>query len=281
LLALSIVGIFILKSILGVVESSRLTALRTSGKLTALDLGNNVKLRVALIPAGTFMMGSPMNEDGRLPDENQREVTISKPFYMGTFPVTQAQYQAVMGKNPSLRKEVGLLSQTADQAAGKNVIFSKGADKPVEQVSWSDAVKFCEKLSKKTGQKFRLPTEAEWEYACRAGTTTPFNTGMTITKDQAAYQGSANQPTFYGVYPANGWGHFDMHGNVLEWCSDWYGEYLMNNITDPKGANGGSSRVLRGGSYKNIPQECRSASRHKASPDYGRDNIGFRVVLDL
>jgi formylglycine-generating enzyme required for sulfatase activity len=258
---------------------------------TVLDLGNNVKMRLVLIPAGKFMMGSPATEAGRGSDEGpQHEVTISRPFYMGVFEVTQEQYEQVMGVNPS---------------------GFKGAKNPVENVSWDDAVEFCKKLSARTGKKVVLPTEAQWEYACRAGTTTAFHTGDALEPGQA----NANFPSNPGVwdrimawlgmssgqkaktfgttpagsFPPNGFGLYDMHGNVFEWCSDWYNNSYANlpagqagaKNQDPTGPDSGLCRVLHGGSWCPYLQHCRSASRNWYSPDYRYITIGFRVAMDL
>jgi formylglycine-generating enzyme required for sulfatase activity len=223
----------------------------------SLDLKEGGKLVLAPIPAGTFMMGSPATEDKRGDNETQHRVTISKPFYMGIHPVTQAQYQAIMGKNPA---------------------NFQGNDLPVEQVNWNDAVEFCQKISQKAGRTFRLPTEAEWEYACRAGTTTPFYFGNTISTEQANYDGNytygngvkgvhRQKTTSVGSFPANAWGLHDMHGNVWEWCADWYGDYPAEAAIDPQGVSNGPSRVLRGGSWNNNPQNCRSANRNRNDPD--------------
>ena len=246
-------------------------------KELTLDLGNNITMKLALIPAGKFTMGSPKEEQDAamaagvtrdlVPAEGpQHEVTISKPFYMGVHEVTQEQYEAVMDKNPS---------------------NFKGATNPVEKVSWDDAVAFCQALSRKTGKTVRLPTEAEWEYACRAGSKTRFS-----------YGDDDNQLGNYAWYPANSGGTahpagqkkpnafrlYDMHGNVWEWCSDWYaaGYYANANPIDPTGpAFGAPRRVLRGGSWGNAPQYCRSAFRLGYPPDYRYDIIGFRVSVDL
>jgi len=252
---------------------------------TELDLGNNVKMRLVLIPAGKFMMGSPATEAGRGSEEGpQHEVTISKPFYMGVFEVTQEQYEQVMGVNPS---------------------SFKGAKNPVENVSWDDAVEFCQKLSARTGKRVMLPTEAQWEYACRAGTTTAFHTGDVLKPGQAnavfaqiskpgvwdaimAWVGESSaqkttQTRPAGSFPPNGFGLYGMHGNVWEWCSDWYdGDYYANSPkTDPQGPEGGSYRVLRGGCWDSSPAVCRSAYRLWSSPDSRYFVIGFRVSVDL
>jgi formylglycine-generating enzyme required for sulfatase activity len=249
---------------------------------TVLDLGNDVQMRLVLIPAGKFMMGSPVTEAGRGSEEGpQHEVTISKPFYMGVFEVTQEQYEQVMGVNLG---------------------GFKGAKNPVEQVSWDEAVEFCRKLSARTGKKVTLPTEAQWEYACRAGTTTAFHTGDSLKPGQAnavipsnpnvwdrlmAWLGmSSGQKTLQtapaGSFPPNGFGLYDMHGNVWEWCSDWYGKdyYANSPKTDPQGPDSGSFRVLRGGSWDDDPQFCRSAYRNWLTPGFRDYRIGFRVAVD-
>jgi formylglycine-generating enzyme required for sulfatase activity len=232
---------------------------------------HGVSMKLVLIPAGKFLMGSPKTEEKRDSDDGQHPVTISKAFYLGTTEVTQKQYQAVMGSNPSTLK---------------------GDDLPVEKVSWNDAVEFCKKLSQKEGKAYRLPTEAEWEYACRAGTSTPFHTGATISTDQANYDGkytygngvkgvSRQKAVAVGSFKPNPWGLYDMHGNVFEWCSDWYGKYPQGEATDPTGPKQGALRVLRGGSARDVPAACRSAHRSKNSPNGRYNLIGFRVALDV
>jgi formylglycine-generating enzyme required for sulfatase activity len=241
---------------------------------------NSVGMKLVLVPAGSFLMGSAESEAERGADEGpQRRVTIPRPFYLGVFPVTQAEYQKVMSTRPAQ--------------------FSKGAGggptHPVEQVSWDDAVGFCRELSslgaeKEWARAYRLPTEAEWEYACRAGTTTPFAFGESLSGEQANFD--SNRPygaarpkpavgktTKVGSYPANAWGLFDMHGNVWEWCADWYAEGYGHG-TDG-GPRRGDRRVLRGGSWNNSGHLCRSARRNKYAPDFANDAIGFRVVLSV
>ena len=238
-----------------------------------LDLGNGVSMELVLIPAGEFTMGSPAAEEGHEDDESpQWRVTVSEPFYMGVHEVTQEQYQAVMGENPG---------------------YLKGAKNPVERVSWNEAMEFCIKLSDGAGMNVGLPTEAEWEYACRAGTTTPFHTGQTISTDQANYDGDhtygdgkkgedRGKTIAVGSFKPNAWGLYDMHGNVWEWCSDWYGEsYARAQDQDPTGPDSGTLRVLRGGGWGHSPQSCRSASRHWHAPGFRSLNYGFRVAVDL
>jgi formylglycine-generating enzyme required for sulfatase activity len=210
-----------------------------------------------LIPAGTFIMGER---------DKPHEVTLTQPFKMGVHEVTQAQYQQVMGNNPS---------------------EFKGANNPVEMVSWEDAVKFCRKLSalpaeKAAGNVYRLPTEAEWEYACRAGTTTKYSFGddESDLADYAWYgdnSGSKTHPA--GVKQPNAWGLYDMHGNVWEWCQDWYGDYSSGAVRDPTGPSSGSSRVIRGGSWSFTAEFCRSASRDWYLPSSRNYSFGFRVSL--
>ncbi|HUW83277.1 MAG TPA: SUMF1/EgtB/PvdO family nonheme iron enzyme [Phycisphaerae bacterium] len=228
-------------------------------KETTIQLGENVSMKLILIPAGKFTMGSPDSETGHQSDEGpQREVTITKPFYMGVYEVTQEQYGQVMGQNPSR---------------------FKSPQNPVESVSWNDAVEFCEKVSQNTGRRLRLPTEAEWEYACRAGTNTRFSFGESDTDlgDHAwCSSNSSNQPHPVGQKKPNAWKLYDMHGNVWEWCADWYALYPSAENTDPQGPASGSFRVLRGGSWHDIPYDCRCAARSLNSPGDRHYYNGFR-----
>jgi formylglycine-generating enzyme required for sulfatase activity len=235
------------------------------------DLGDSINLEMAAIPGGTFMMGSPENEEGRYDDESpQHQVTVPS-FFMGKYPVTQAQYEAIMGTNPS---------------------HFKGSNRPVERVSWTNAVTFCKKLSQRTGKTYRLPSEAEWEYACRAGTTTPFHFGETITADLANYNGcytygqgpkgvsrkETREVGSFGV--ANNFGLYDMHGNVWEWCQDsWHSSY-KGAPTDGNAwlDTDTNVRLLRGGSWRYVPGNCRSACRYHNDLDYHGNDFGFRVV---
>ena len=246
-------------------------------KELTLDLGGGVKLELVLIPAGDFLMGSPDSEKDRSLDEGpQHQVRISQPFYIGKTEVTQGQWQAVMGNNPS---------------------NFKGDDRlPVETVSWDDCQAFCQKLNARmeganARWRVRLPTEAEWEYACRAGTSTPFSFGATISPAQVNYDGNNpygsgkkgefRQKTMpVGSFPANAWGLHDMHGNVWEWCQDWHGAYASSAQVDPGGPNSGTDRVLRGGCWYDRAVGCRSAPRHWGAPVLRGDGIGLRVVVD-
>ena len=229
-----------------------------------LYLGKQVTLKLALIPAGKFIMGSPSEEAGRADDEGpQRAVTISRPFYMGIQEVTQAQYMVIMGNNPARFKD---------------------AAKPVETVSWEDAVEFCLMLSQRTGKKVTLPTEAQWEYACRAGSKTRFCFGND-EKQLAAYarygQSGEAGPVRVGLVKPNAWGLYDMHGNVTEWCSDWYAaSYANASAVDPAGPSLGPARAIRGGCWGNPPADCRSAVRKGFAPDSRNPYRGFRVVVE-
>lgn len=238
-----------------------------SGKSFVADLGGGVKMELLSIPAGTFTMGSPESEEGRFYDESQVRVRITKPFYLGKTEVTQAQWKAVMGNNPS---------------------YFKGDNLPVEKVSWEDAMAFCRKLTERERKKglpaeytFTLPTEAQWEYACRAGTTTRFCSGdsESALSKVAWRDGNSGKKTHpVGTKSPNAWGLYDMHGNVWEWCSDWYAESLLGG-NDPAGAKSGSRRVFRGGSWCNSARDCRSALRNGISPGNRINSLGFRVAL--
>jgi len=228
-----------------------------------LDLGGGITMKLVRIPVGKFVMGSPVTEKDHGYDEVQHEVTISKPFYMGVTEVTQAQYYAVMGTNPS---------------------HFEGEANPVESVFWNDAAEFCKKLSEKTRQAIRLPTEAEWEYACRAGTTTAFSFGDDVSAigDYAWYGANTHLTTHpVGQKKPNAWGLYDMHGNVWEWCANWYGDYPNGAVTDPQGAASGTYRVLRGGAGNSGPGVCRSAYRGHYSPGSPDYLFGLRVVVSV
>ncbi|MBP8132619.1 MAG: SUMF1/EgtB/PvdO family nonheme iron enzyme [Candidatus Hydrogenedentes bacterium] len=231
---------------------------RAKGEMSV-DLGGGVVLRLVFIPPGTFLMGSPASEEGRGNDETQHEVTLTQGFWMGKYEVMQGQWERLMGSNPSS--------------------FKGDPRLPVENVSLEDCQEFIEKLNQRiAGGGFRLPTEAEWEYACRAGTTTPFHFGNTISAEQVNYDAdevygngqkgvSRRKTVMVAQFPANAWGLHDMHGNVCEWCGDWYGEYPSIGL-----------RVLRGGSWGSDPGGCRSANRFGGNPENRDDDYGFRVV---
>ena len=232
---------------------------------------NTLGMELVLIQPGQFMMGSPEDEPGRNSGEKPHQVNLTKPFYLQTTEVTQAQWKALMGKNPASNKRCG-------------------ESCPVEEVSWEDAQEFVRKLNQKEGtDKYRLPTEAEWEYACRAGSTTAFPNGG-ITKLQCDrddnldsigwYCGNSNnmiQPVA-GKKP-NAWGLYDMLGNVQEWCQDWFGAYPDDEVVNPKGPKKGSYRVMRGGVWYSPARDARCASRFGSPPHYRFQHIGFRLCM--
>ncbi len=224
---------------------------------------NELGMEFVLVQPGEFMMGSARAEAGHEVGEGpQHQVRITRGFYMGAHEVTQEQYAKVMGKNPSK--------------------FS-GAENPVEQVSWHDAVEFCARLSKE-GRTYRLPTEAEWEYACRAGSTTAYCYGDDPGQlgEYAWYVVNSDEKTHeVGLKQPNAWGLHDVHGNVWEWCQDWFGDYERSPAEDPAGPTSGTYRVVRGGSWFDYPLPLRSASRGRDSPSNRPEDHGFRVVCAL
>jgi formylglycine-generating enzyme required for sulfatase activity len=254
------------------------------------NLGNGIQLEMVMIPSGSFMMGLPETEEGSTKNERpQHQVTI-KAFCLGKYQVTQAQWKAVAAF-PQVNKELKL-----------DPSRFKGDNRPVEQVSWENAVEFCDRLSRHTKRQYRLPSEAEWEYACRAGTTTPFHFGETITTNLANYQGTDNEEYKWsgsygsgpkGVYReettavgsfgvANNFGLYDMHGNVWEWCQDdWHSDY-EGAPTDGSAwlssEESSDRKLLRGGSWPYGPDYCRSAYRDYYNLDNNDHDIGFRVV---
>ena len=227
------------------------------GKVDVVDLGKDVKLEMILIPAGKFVMGSPESEKGRSKDETQHEVSLTKPFYMGKYEVTQEQWESVMGNNPSS--------------------FFRGPKLPVTSVSWKDCQEFIKKLNAKTNRGYRLPTEAEWEYSCRAGTTTAYSNGDIITKNDSNVEGLSTKVV--GSYKPNAFGLYDMHGNVWEWCEDWKVDYPKEAVIDPKGPEAGKNRVLRGGSFTGVGMHSRSANWFDNLPStWNIDYLGFRLA---
>ncbi|MEQ8386456.1 MAG: formylglycine-generating enzyme family protein [Coleofasciculus sp. A1-SPW-01] len=246
------------------------------------DLGNGVTLDMVAIPGGTFLMGSSATDKKRYERESPQHSVTIPPFFMGKYPVTQAQWQAVSNL-PQVNKELN-----------PDPSRFKGADRPVEQVSWYDCIEFCQRLSQYTGRNYRLPSEAEWEYACRAGTTTPFHFGETISTDLANYDGKftygegargkyREQTTPVGSFPvANAFGLFDLHGNVYEWCSDHWHDNYIDAPSDGQAwlidDHQKHFRVMRGGSWFDDPWFCRCSLRFRNVPDYGFLDIGFRVV---
>jgi formylglycine-generating enzyme required for sulfatase activity len=252
-----------------------------------LELGEGESLRLIQIPAGEFLMGSPASDPQRFDDEGPQHRVRLTSFLLGQTPVTQSQWQQVAGW-PKLKLDLSA-----------NPSRFKDSRRPVERVNWLEAMEFCRRLSRHSGHVFSLPSEAQWEYACRAGTTTPFAFGDTITPELANYDGNyiyANGPkgqfrreiTPVAIFPPNAWGLHDMHGNVLEWCLDhWHPNYqgaptdgsawLDGEGLNPEN-NNETSRLLRGGSWDDLPRRCRSACRDLNQPGYADSRVGFRVV---
>lgn len=245
---------------------------RVAGDAREFDLGGGVKLVAKWVPGGKFLMGSPATEEDREDDETRHEVTLTSPYWMGETEVTQAQWEAMMGDNPS-------------QFRGERL--------PVERVSWDEANEFVKKLNQKAllprGWRWTLPSEAQWERACRGGTGTVFHYGDSLSSTQAnfngdyPYGGAAKGPNLNKTAPVksyapNAYGLYDMHGNVWEWCADWYGEYSSGAATDPQGALSGPGRVLRGGGWGDSGGFCRAAYRSGGSPRGRYCSLGFRVA---
>lgn len=239
---------------------------------------NSLGMEFVLIPAGTFRMGSPPGEPHRGYSELKHQVTVSRPFYMQSTEITLQQWRAVMGKRFFFRK--------------------KGSPHmPVVKVSWHDCMDFIEKLNSRHPGTYRLPTEAEWEYACRAGTASAYSWGDEIDCSKAMYENnslkhpkcleyiksrglSSDQPATVKSYAPNAWGLYEMHGNVWEWCADWFGEYPAEAATDPRGPPAGSQKIRRGGSWYGYWFSCRSANRNPSHPASRYRTTGFRLVLD-
>lgn len=277
-------------------------------------LKNSIGLTMRLISAGDFVMGSPESEDGRDNDERQHRVRITRSFYLGEFEVTQAEYRSVMGVNPSWFSANG---------GGRLNVRGVSTDRfPVETVSWFEALEFCNRLSvleklppyyslknivrnsdgsvEKAdvtplgGDGYRLPTEAEWEYACRAGSNTPYQFGPECDSERANVDGRElgkdgaksaylRRTAAAGSYEANAFGLYDMHGNVWEWCSDWYDTdyYKSSPANDPTGSETGTLRIRRGGSWDRGPKGARSAYRRQSLPSHRYIFIGFRLARSL
>ncbi|MBI5724058.1 MAG: formylglycine-generating enzyme family protein [Planctomycetes bacterium] len=279
----------------------------------ALDLGNGIGMRAVFIPAGTFAMGSPSRELVRDSDEIQHDVKLSKSYYIGAYPVTKGQFaQFVKDSGHKTKAEEDGFATTwngdmwvkTPGATWKNPGFDQGDDHPVVCVSWNDATEFCAWLSKKSGKTVRLPTEAQWENACRAGTRTAYYFGDETDDGKGYMNGLDNTAkqkfnvwaTFpwedgflytspVGKFKPNNWGLYDMHGNVWQWCSDWDADYPAGgegqqaSVTDPSGPVSGELRVFRGGSWISDPRACRSASRGRNLPNAKGGCIGFRVAV--
>ena len=238
-----------------------------AGETKTLTLPGGATMEMIYVAPGSFMMGSPSSEDGRSDGETQHRVTLTKGFWLGKYEVTQAQWRSVMGNNPS---------------------HFNGDNLPVENVSWEDCQMFIQKINAQLSCGARLPTEAEWEYACRAGTTTAYFWGSSLNGDKANCNGNypcgttvegpyKKKTAPVGSYAANPWGFFDMHGNVLEWCNDWYDAYPNGLVTDSTGPASGVCRVLRGGGWDGDARDCRSAYRAGILPGFRNFSYGFRL----
>ncbi|MCA9128177.1 MAG: SUMF1/EgtB/PvdO family nonheme iron enzyme [Planctomycetales bacterium] len=238
------------------------------------EFTNSIGMKLVLIKAGTFMMGSSdSDQDAYNFEKPQHRVTLSQDYYLGTTEATQGQWESVMGTTPWRGKEY----------------VKEGSNYAATYVSWEDAIEFCKKLSSLEGKSYRLPTEAEWEYACRGDTTTAYSFGADASSLSnygwwGGFYGDGNAKSEQyahqvGQKRANPLGLYDMHGNVSEWCSDWYGEYSSGSVTDPRGPSSGSDRVIRGGSWSYYARDCRSALRNSNAPDFRFDGLGFRVAV--
>jgi formylglycine-generating enzyme required for sulfatase activity len=272
-------------------------------------LANAIELELVAIPSGEFMMGSPESEYDRSVCEGPQHLVSIQPFFMGKYPVTQAQWYTIADTSSVDRVlDLNLCGFEEDNLPVENLYWDAADNLPITGVYWDEAIEFCQRLSRDTGRNYRLPTEAEWEYACRAGTLTPFNFGPTITPDLANYRGidcgTTNDKWFFsgsydrgpkGIYHnditpvdafgPNAFGLHDMHGNVSEWCLDqWHGDY-RDAPTDGSAwiAGGDDNVVLRGGAFDTFPAYCRSASRQLQTPErYSRHGtIGFRVICEM
>lgn len=249
----------LLKRLFGGGEAQR----PTNPQAESTSLTNIIGIKLVRLEAGEFLMGCPPGESGVYDAETCHKVKLTKPYWIATTTVTQKHWQAVMGSNAS---------------------SFRSADRPVEQVSWGDAVEFCRKLSLKEGRLYRLPTEAEWEYACRAGTTTSYSFGDNSER-LGEYAWFTYNTDFSGTRPValkkpNAWGLYDMHRNVYEWCADWDADYPSDEVTNPTGPAEGKSRIIRGGNWSDFAPGCTWAHRNGDRPDRRGDFIGFRVCKD-
>jgi formylglycine-generating enzyme required for sulfatase activity len=251
------------------------------------EVANSLGMKLRLIPPGVFLMGSQPGEIGRGDDELLHRVQLTSAFYLGRCEVTQREYQALMGSNPSL---------VSPNSPDEKFRLPETGQHPVDNVSWFDAVDFCNKLSVQenlaphylrqgntvsllSGNGYRLPTEAEWEYACRAGTTTTWSFGNDEARlTQYAWIGKNSHSHPVGQLTANAFGLFDMHGNICEWCWDWHEAYAPSAVSDPLGPESGPHRLLRGATFNGLPSFARSANRHWLRPTFQYVFFGFRVA---
>jgi uncharacterized protein (TIGR02996 family) len=267
-------------------RQARVQKLLAGGMVPVRPRRSQDSFELAWIAPGSFLMGSPKSEVRRDNDETQHPVTLTKGFWMGVYPITQAQWLAVMGENPSSFSRHGAHAEKV-----KRLRFADLARFPAEHMPWDATQQFCVRLGERLGKRCRLPTEAEWEYACRAGTTTPFHFGTVFSSKlgnahhSEPYGGSRKgrslgRPTLIGRYPANPWGLHDLHGNVWEWVQDIQALYPGGPQTDPLQTEGSESHVFRGGSWNRELRCCRAAYRDSAGDDYVSAETGLRVCLE-
>jgi uncharacterized protein (TIGR02996 family) len=275
-------------------EQTIIELIRTGVRPCVPTIRNSIGMEFVLLPAGEFRMGSPVSEESREEIENIHFVKITHPYFIGKYQVTQLHYSTVMGNNPSYFSEAWFNRDDEDDGYA---VRRETSHHPVERVDYAAAVAFCNALSdlpeeRELQRKYRLPTEAEWEYACRAGTHSPYWFGRTSDTFWANFDGNypygniaAGQyhahTTPVGSYPPNAFGLFDMHGNVWEWCLDWFGEYDLLMTVDPRGPVEGTDCIIRGGSWDSYPRDARCAHRRRESPEFSHAVCGFRVVCEM
>jgi|694.fasta_scaffold75204_1 formylglycine-generating enzyme required for sulfatase activity len=259
------------------------------------ELINSIGMKLVRMPPGKYLRGSPVDEIGSQDDESQHEVTLTREFYIGAFEVTQAEYEQVIRENPSYFPEPVIHPAVRHPETGRLISperkeRSDGSRYPVDRVSWDDAVRFCEKLSARPeevrrGRVYRLPSEAEWEYACRAGSTTAYSFGgeSSLLSQFGWYSENSKQSTHsVGEKQANAWGLYDMHGNVSEWCLDYHLNYPEESLVDPLGPPAGRRRVCRGGNWSELTAaNCRSAHREGLASGVKLRAVGLRVVMTI
>jgi formylglycine-generating enzyme required for sulfatase activity len=247
---------------------------------------NSLGMKLVWIPKGQFTMGSPVEEEGSEDDETPHSVTLTADYYLGVTEVTQEQFRRVMGSNPSGYQ--GDKAAEINPRTGRAIRAVDTGSHPVENVTWPEAVEFCRKLSalpaeQQAGRAYRLPTEAEWEYACRAGSKTAYSFGAALEKlaEHAWFDQNTKMPRPVATRKPNAWGLHDMHGNVWEWCADWLGDYPSTAVIAPKGPDKGTDRVVRGGGWDIDSAACRSAYRDGGEPATRLASLGFRIAMTV
>lgn len=259
------------------------------------EIVNSIGMKLVRLPAGKYLRGSPVDESGSQDDESQHEVTLTREFFIGVYEVTQAEYELVMRENPSYFPEPVIHPAVRHPETGRLITPEKkersdGSRYPADRISWDDAVRFCEKLSNRReelrrNRVYRLPSEAEWEYACRAGSTTAFSFGAdaSLLSQFGWFSENSNQSTHpVGEKQPNAWGLYDMHGNVSEWCLDYHLNYPQESLIDPIGPANGRRRVCRGGNWSELSAaNCRSAHREGLASGVKLRAVGLRVVMTI